>query len=135
MLKERLTDVTVLCSKCKTAFDSKEPKCPECGSKDRFVAISDSFSLHESRIGVEDKLIYPGKHKFFYEVTVKPDFDRDTQQNVMVTRKYNRRRDRDPSEKMYVEEIRTTSGELIKEATDQLSEHRGHGSDRKNRRP
>lgn len=124
----------VLCSKCKTAFDSEEPKCPKCGSADRFVGVLDSFTMHESRIGIKDERLYSGNHKFFCEVTVKPDFDRDTQQPVMVTRKYNRRKDRDPSEATYTEEIWTKSGEIIKRNTDKLSEHKGHGSDRKNRR-
>lgn len=124
----------VLCSKCKAAFDSEEPKCPKCGSADRSIEISDFFAMFESRVGVENKLIYPGKHKFFHEVTVTPDFDRDTKQDVMVTRKYNRRRDRAPSEKMYDEEIKTKSGKVIKKASEPLIEHKGHGSDRKNRK-
>lgn len=124
----------VLCSKCNATFGSNEPKCPNCGSEDRSIEVTDSFAMYESRIGLKNKLLYPGKRKFFCEVTVKPDFDHDTQQNVMVTRKYNRRRDREPSEETYVEEIRTKNGELIKRNTDVLSKHKGHGSDKKDGR-
>ena len=67
-----------------------------------------------------------GKSKFFYEVKTKPDFDRDTQQNVMVERTFDRREDKDS----YIEEIKTKSGEVIKRNTDKLSEHKGHGSDK-----
>ena len=35
----------VLCAKCKTIFDSQEPKCPNCGSMDRDIEVFDSFDM------------------------------------------------------------------------------------------
>ena len=122
----------VLCAKCKTIFDSQEPKCPNCGSMDRDIEVFDSFDMHEKHFGVQDLSgeTYSGKSKFFYEVKTKPDFDRDTQQNVMVERTFDRREDKDS----YIEEIKTKSGEVIKRNTDKLSEHKGHGCDKTHRR-
>ena len=87
----------VLCSKCSTVFDCQEPKCPNCGSMDRDIGVFDSFDMYEKHIGVQDLSgeTYSGKSKFFYEVKTKPDFDRDTQQNVMVERTFDRREDKD----------------------------------------
>ena len=118
----------VLCSKCSTVFDCQEPKCTNCGSMDRDIGVFDSFDMYEKHIGVQDLSgeTYSGKSKFFYEVKTKPDFDRDTQQNVMVERTFDRREDKDS----YIEEIKTKSGEVIKRNTDKLSEHKGHGSDK-----
>ena len=97
----------VLCSKCSTVFDCQEPKCPNCGSMDRDIGVFDSFDMYEKHIGVQDLSgeTYSGKSKFFYEVKTKPDFDRDTQQNVMVERTFDRREDKDS----YIEEIKTKS--------------------------
>lgn len=122
----------VLCAKYKTIFDSQEPKCPNCGSMDRDIEVFDSFDMHEKHFGVQDLSgeTYSGKSKFFYEVKTKPDFDRDTQQNVMVERTFDRREDKDS----YIEEIKTKSGEVIKRNTDKLSEHKGHGCDKTHRR-
>lgn len=118
----------VLCAKCKTMFDCQESVCPNCGSPDRNIAISDLFDMYEKHFGIQDLSgeTYSGKSKFFYEVKTKPDFDRDTQQNVMVERTFDRREDKDS----YIEEIKTKSGEVIKRNTDKLSEHKGHGSDK-----
>ena len=118
----------VLCAKCKTMFDCKEPVCPNCGSPDRDIAISDVLDMYQKHFGVQDLSgeTYSGKSKFFYEVKTKPDFDRDTQQNVMVERTFDRREDKDS----YIEEIKTKSGEVIKRNTDKLSEHKGHGCDK-----
>ena len=118
----------VLCAKCKTMFDCQESVCPNCGSPDRNIAISDLFDMYEKYFGIQDLSgeTYSGKSKFFYEVKTKPDFDRDTQQNVMVERTFDRREDKDS----YIEEIKTKSGEVIKRNTDKLSEHKGHGSDK-----
>lgn len=124
----------VLCSKCGTVFDCQEPQCPNCGSKDRTVEVSDSADIYEYCIGIKDKNLYSGRHKYFFEITKRPDFDRDSQQSTMVTRRYNRRKDRDPSEITYIEEIRTKSGELIKINTDKIVDHKGHGCDKKKRR-
>ena len=109
-------------------FDCQESVCPNCGSPDRNIAISDLFDMYEKHLGIQDLSgeTYPGKRKFFYEVKTKPDFDRDTQQNVMVERTFDRREDKDS----YIEEIKTKSGEVIKRNTDKLSEHKGHGSDK-----
>lgn len=123
----------VLCLKCKATFDSQESKCPKCGSADRSIEVFDSTIMYESHTGVENELIYSGKRKFFYEEKVKPDFDRDTQQDVMVTRKYNRRRDCISLDGSYVEEIKTKDKKILKRKTGKLSEHQGHGDDRKNR--
>ena len=118
----------VLCAKCKTMFDCQESVCPNCGSPDRNIAISDLFDMYEKHFGIQDLSgeTYSGKSKFFYEVKTKPDFDRDTQQNVMVERTFDRREDKDS----YIEEIKTKSGEVIKRNTDKLSEHKGHGSEK-----
>ena len=118
----------VLCAKCKTMFDCQESVCPNCGSPDRNIAISDLFDMYEKHFGIQDLSgeTYSGKSKFFYEVKTKPDFDRDTQQNVMVERTFDRREDKDS----YIEEIKTKSGEVIKRNTDKLSEHKGHGCDK-----
>ena len=118
----------VLCAKCKTMFDCQESVCPNCGSPDRNIAISDLFDMYEKHFGIQDLSgeTYSGKCKFFYEVKTIPDFDRDTQQNVMVERTFDRREDKDS----YIEEIKTKSGEVIKRNTDKLSEHKGHGSDK-----
>ena len=118
----------VLCAKCKSIFDCQESVCPNCGSPDRNIAISDLFDMYEKHFGIQDLSgeTYSGKSKFFYEVKTKPDFDRDTQQNVMVERTFDRREDKDS----YIEEIKTKSGEVIKRNTDKLSEHKGHGSDK-----
>lgn len=124
----------VLCSKCKAAFDSKEPKCPKCGSADRSMEISDSFAAYESLVGIIDKQLYSGEKKFFSELRVKPSFNRDTQQDVMVSRKYNRPKECQGELGSYIEEIRDKDGKLIKITFDTLNEHIGHGSDRKNRR-
>lgn len=123
----------VLCAKCKTIFDCQKPMCPNCGSPDRDTIVSDSFAIYEKFFGVQDLSgeTYSGKNKFFYEVKTKPDFDRDTQQNVMVERTFDRREDRDS----YIEEIKTKSGEDIKRNTDKLSKHKGHGSDREHSKP
>lgn len=109
-------------------FDCQESVCPNCGSPDRNIAISDLFDMYEKHFGIQDLSgeTYSGKSKFFYEVKTKPDFDRDTQQNVMVERTFDRREDKDS----YIEEIKTKSGEVIKRNTDKLSEHKGHGSDK-----
>ena len=95
---------------------------------DRDIGVFDSFDMYEKHIGVQDLSgeTYSGKSKFFYEVKTKPDFDRDTQQNVMVERTFDRREDKDS----YIEEIKTKSGEVIKRNTDKLSEHKGHGCDK-----
>ncbi|WP_419011000.1 hypothetical protein [Dysosmobacter sp.] len=121
-------NMMVLCAKCKTMFDCQEPVCPNCGSPDRDIAISDVLDMYQKHFGVQDLSgeTYSGKSKFFYEVKTKPDFDRDTQQNVMVERTFDRREDKDS----YIEEIKTKSGEVIKRNTDKLSEHKGHGSDK-----
>ena len=127
----------VFCSnpKCNTAYESSEPKCPKCGSTDRSIEIPDSFTAYESLIGIIDKNLYSGDKKFFSELTVKPDFDRDTQQDVMVTRKYNRQEEYIASDGSYIEEIRDKDGNLIKEPViGKLNEHKGHGCDRKNRK-
>ena len=118
----------VLCAKCKTMFDCQESVCPNCGSPDRNIAISDLFDMYEKHFGIQDLSgeTYSGKSNFFYEVKTKPDFDRDTQQNVMVERTFDRREDKDS----YIEEIKTKSGEVIKRNTDKLSEHKGHGCDK-----
>ena len=109
-------------------FDCQESVCPNCGSPYRNIAISDLFDMYEKHFGIQDLSgeTYSGKSKFFYEVKTKPDFDRDTQQNVMVERTFDRREDKDS----YIEEIKTKSGEVIKRNTEQLSEHKGHGSDK-----
>ena len=118
----------VLCAKCKTMFDCQESVCPNCGSPDRNIAISDLFDMYEKHFGIQDLSgeTYSGKSNFFYEVKTKQDFDRDTQQNVMVERTFDRREDKDS----YIEEIKTKSGEVIKRNTDKLSEHKGHGCDK-----
>lgn len=125
------------CSNCGAKLTFNDLRCLKCGSLDKCIKASDSIAIDDIREHLRetlDKELYSGKHKYSYEVKIKPDFDRDTQQSVIVTQTFNRRKDCDSAEKTYIEEIRTKSGELIKGSTDELSEHKGHGSDRKNRK-
>ena len=123
------------CSNCGVGLNLEDTQCPHCGSKNRTMETSDSFEVFESLVGIIDKQLYSGKKKFFSELRVKPDFDRDTQQDVMVSRKYNRLERNRGKRGTYIEEIRDKDGKLIKKPViGILNEHKGHGSDRKNRK-
>jgi len=125
----------IYCPDCGTELKSEDTQCPQCGSKNRSIETSDSFAAYESLVGIIDEHLYSGEKDFFSEVDVKPDFDRDTQQDVMVSRKYNRLEECLGEPGSYIEEIKDKEGKLIKAPViGILGEHKGHGSDRKNRK-
>lgn len=120
------------CLNCQIPLNSSDTTCPKCGSQNRFIGLVDSLLSIERKTCIQNKDLYSGSHKYFFEETVKKDYDFDTQQDTIATRRYNRRNDRGTEEKDYIEEIRTLSGELIKNNSDKLVNHIGHGCDKKN---
>ena len=133
-----MSNSVVYCSNCGATLVSADLGCPICNSSNRFIGMFDSVDVDDDRAHFRellDKMSYNGKHKYSYEVTIKPDFDIDTQQNVIVTRKFNRRNNLLLSEKTYTEEIYTRDGKLIKSNTDILVNHQEHGSAKKKGNP
>lgn len=123
----------IFCPKCSTKLDPASSKCPKCGSHDRFIDDSPAFPLDKVTLKIIEESHSKGK-KCLYETTIKPDFDRDTQQDTIVIRKFNKRKECIALEGSYVEEIRARDGKLIKKSVGKLVEHTGHGCDKKNRR-
>lgn len=124
----------IYCPDCGTELNVTDTQCPQCGSMNRTMEVSDSSVVYESLVGIIDKQLYSGEKKFFSELRIKPDFDRDTQQDVMVSRKYNRLEERQGELGTYIEEIRGKNGKFIKITYGILNKHIGHGNDRKDRR-
>lgn len=122
----------IFCKKCSTKLAPSDAKCPKCGSQDRFIDDSPFFPLDKLTFGLTDKGQQSGDHKYLYETTINPDFDRDTQQDTVVVRKYNRQNI--SVDGSYIEEVRTRDNRVIKKKVEKLSEHQGHGSGRKNRK-
>lgn len=126
-----------ICSHCGTVFDCSEPVCPKCGSNDRIISLEDCLCINDSEMKLKaevDKTIYDGGKKYAYEVTVKPNFDRDSQQKTIVVRYYARTEKMAFEKQTYVEKIWTLDGKLLKEKKEDLREHIGHGDDKKNKR-
>ena len=123
----------IFCTKCSTKLAPSDSKCPKCGSPDRFIDDSPVFPLDKLTFGIIDKSQHSKKGRYLYETTIKPDYDRDTQQDTLVIRHFNRQKDCISIDGSYVEEIKTRDKKLLKVKTGKLSEHQGHGDDRKNR--
>ena len=121
----------IFCPKCSTKLSPSDSECPICGSHDRFIDDSPAFPLDKLTLRITEKTDSE-KKKCLYETTIKPDFDRDTQQDTVVIRRFNKRKECIALNGSYIEDIRTRDGKLIKRTVGKLSEHKGHGSDRKN---
>ncbi len=121
------------CTKCSTRLQASDLQCPNCGSYDRFIDSSPVFPLDKLTLGLIDKNIYSGKHKYAYEISIKPSYDLDTQQDVVVSRRFNRTQKNKSNEKTYLEEIMARDGKILKSNNDVLTKHKGHGSDKKDK--
>lgn len=126
----------IFCKRCSTMLSPSDSKCPNCESKgyesyDRFINVSPTFPLSKLSFYLVDKDLHPGK---LYETYIKPSFDRDTQQDTIVIRFFNRRKECISLEGSYIEEVWTRDNKLLKKTVGKLIDHIGHGSDKKNRK-
>src|SRR5574341_186246 len=126
--------VEVLCGNCRAQLDEdpqapteQRKPCPSCGSLSRHVnlAVSDTVKLY-SKVNVKGKR--PGLKRPFIEQTVGDDLHRKTGRWMKFHRIIDRVRD------WYSERVTDPdSGEIIHSSEEPLSEHRGHGSDKRDK--
>lgn len=124
----------IFCTNCSQKLKPSDLKCPRCGSQNKFIDDAPLLPLDKITFRIVEK-DNSGGSKCLYETTIKPDFDRDTYQDTTVVRKFNKRKECVALYGSYIEDIWARGGHLIKRNIGKLSEHKGHGSDRKNRRP
>lgn len=126
-----MVTVRTYCDECKNelderphlSFDARKP-CPFCDSKmRRYSAIAeDGIEVHES---VDAESFPPGSKKWRQKTEMGDSLYRQTGEWNKLNRNYNRDTDE------YTEQIMDKEGNVIKNVKEPLSEHRGHGSAKK----
>jgi hypothetical protein len=127
---------TIVCSDCgitlRDAVRSDDPMCrepcPDCGSTNRTFHefVVESISLRD---GVAMKAKRPGEKRPPIETKSLPQHCRSRDKLVHRVQVIDRENDR------YFERVTDyESGEVIHECEERLSEHLGHGADKKNRK-
>jgi hypothetical protein len=131
------TKQEVFCGDCGAALDEqpsqppeKRKPCPDCGSSRRRFAVQMEEAAVKIRSSLRVKAKAGGKGEPFQEEKIGDDYWWKAGRWTTVQRLIDRRRNR------YVERIADPeTGEIIKDVDEPLTEHRGHGSDRKPREP
>jgi len=124
----------IVCSECGYEFNhesfgevSTNPDCPSCGSTKYTirVTIADPVSLFET---IKLKVRIPGR-KPHYESVKGDNLHRDSGIWMKLTRVIDRA-------KNWYEEtvINPDTGEVMHQTSEPLSQHKGHGSDKKNKK-
>jgi hypothetical protein len=126
--------VVTFCADCKnplnTSEDTPETRapCPKCGSTKRRHQLSAHIEGGGARIAMGLSAKHPGQKKPHVELKMGPSHSRQLDKPVEHERLIDRANDR------YFEKVTNyESGELIHHADEPLSEHRGHGSAKKER--
>lgn len=128
-------DVGTFCGPCGAQLEepSSTPSgartpCPSCGSLARHHKVKMAGGLPAPHSQLRLKAKRGGKGKPFLTQVMGDELYRDTQEWRRVERVIDRENDR------YTERItRSGSGEIIKEVSESLSEHQGHGAAKRNR--
>ena len=124
---------TIVCSDCGAALTDARPSdelaqrapCASCGGTKRtyHVFVIESVPLRD---GLAMKAKRPGDKRPYVESKAVPDHSRKLEKLVHLERIVDRDNDR------YFERVTDyESGEVIRECDEPLSQHLGHGSDKK----
>lgn len=110
----------ILCKNCNTELTIYDDVCPKCGSveKAKFLNLNDNIGMHSS---VEGK-VRDLQKKLKYHFKIGEDLFRKTKQWNYLERII------DWTNNFYKELIKDKTGNIIKNVSEPLSKHHGHGS-------
>ena len=100
--------------------------CPKCGSTElvNYLVVCDRIELHDNAKGKTEKI--PGKRKYAKE------YQSGQERSVSLNKWVDKQRVIDRENNRYYEKVTDIeTGEIIHECEELLTEHLGHGSDKK----